>query len=219
MRSKDSQNYVIVGVFRSHAAADSAINQLREAGFDIKNLSLVARDTQTHDTADGPHLSGDRIMRLGAAGALWGGVCGLLVDTAFFSVHGIGPLLVAGPIVAAVLGAVESVVLVGGFSAVGASLFRLGVPKERVQIYEDAIRGGKYLLVVLGTAAEVASARELLSRADAESRLLLRFRRPIIVFFHVGAIAASHRRTPRALTGRCPEHQVQFTKSQRSADC
>jgi hypothetical protein len=162
------QKNVTVGVFRSHAESESAIQQLEHAGFDMKQLSIVGKDYETREDVVGYYTTGDRIVRWGAAGAFWGGIWGLLVGAAFFIVPGIGPVLVGGPLAMAIVGALETAVVVGGLSAVGAGLYSLGIPKNSVLAYESAIRAGKYLLVVHGTEAEATRARELLSGADAE---------------------------------------------------
>jgi hypothetical protein len=90
------------------------------------------------------------------------------VPPAFFIVPGIGPVLVGGPLVAAIVGALETAVFVGGLSAVGAGLYSFGIPKNSVLEYEGAIRAGKYVVVAHGTEAEATQARELLATSDAE---------------------------------------------------
>src|ERR1700746_50343 len=98
----------------------------------------------------------------GKMGALWGGFWGLLFGAAFFWVPGVGPLLVAGPVSAAIVAALESAVVVGGVSVLGAALYSIGIPKDSVLRYETAIKVNKYLLVAHGTAAEVARAKDIL---------------------------------------------------------
>jgi len=99
----------------------------------------------------------------GKLGALWGGLWGLLFGAAFFWVPGVGPLLVAGPLVASIVAALESAVVVGGVSVLGAGLYSIGIPKDSVLKYETALRVDKYLLVAHGTTDEVARAREILA--------------------------------------------------------
>jgi hypothetical protein len=106
----------------------------------------------------------------GKAGALWGGLWGLLFGAAFFWVPGVGPLLVAGPLAAWIVGALEGAVVVGGLSAIGAGLFSIGIPKDSILKYETAIKTDKYLLVAHGTAAEAAKAKDILG-ATAPSEL------------------------------------------------
>ncbi len=98
----------------------------------------------------------------GKLGALWGGFWGLLFGAAFFWVPGIGPLLVAGPLTASIVAALESAVVVGGLSVLGAGLYSIGIPKDSVVRYETAIRADKYLIVGHGTDAEIAKVKEIL---------------------------------------------------------
>jgi hypothetical protein len=74
----------------------------------------------------------------------------------------LGPILAAGPLVAWIIGALEGVVVVGGFSALGAGLYSIGIPKDSVVKYETALKSDKFLLLAHGTAAEVANARDIL---------------------------------------------------------
>jgi hypothetical protein len=51
---------------------------------------------------------------------------GILVGAAFLVVPGLEPVLVAGPLVAAIIGGMESAIVVGGLSAIGAGLLSIG---------------------------------------------------------------------------------------------
>jgi hypothetical protein len=68
---------------------------------------------------------------------------------------GLGSILVAGPLVAWIVGALEGAVLVGGLSALGAGLYSIGIPKDSVVKYETALKSDKFLLMAHGTADEV----------------------------------------------------------------
>jgi len=100
----------------------------------------------------------------GKAGAFWGGLWGLLFGSAFFWVPAIGPLLVAGPLVAWVVAAMEGAVLAGGLSAIGAALYGLGIPKDSVLRYETAIKNGSFVVIAHGTPADVARAHDIIVR-------------------------------------------------------
>jgi hypothetical protein len=128
----------------------------------MKSLSIVAKDYHTDEHVVGYYTTGDRMKRWGKTGAFWGGFWGLLFGAAFFAIPGIGPLLVAGPLVTWILGALEGAVVVGGLSALGAGLFSIGVPKNSVLQYELAVKNDKFLLIVHGSASEVAKARDVL---------------------------------------------------------
>jgi hypothetical protein len=60
----------------------------------------------------------------------------------------------------------ESAVVVGGVSVLGAALYSAGIPKDSVLRYETAITVNKYLLVAHGTAAEVARAKDILKTTE-----------------------------------------------------
>jgi hypothetical protein len=61
-----------------------------------------------------------------------------------------------------ILGTIESAILVGGLSAIGAALYSIGIPKDSILKYELALKQDKFLLVAHGTADEVAKARDIL---------------------------------------------------------
>ena len=86
---------------------------------------------------------------------------------AFFIIPGLGPILVAGPLVAWIVGALEGAVVVGGLSALGAGLYSIGIPKDSVVKYEAALKSDKFLLLAHGTADEVAKARDILQTTQA----------------------------------------------------
>ena len=87
---------------------------------------------------------------------------GFLFGSAFFIIPGVGPRLVAGLLVSWIVGALEGAALTGGLSALGAGLYSIGIPKNSVLDYETAVKSDKFVLIVHGTAAEVAKAKEVL---------------------------------------------------------
>src|SRR6204780_199562 len=118
----------------------------------MKSLSIAAKDTHTDEHVVGYYNAGDRMKHWGKLGAFWGGLWGLLFGAAFFWVPGVGPLLIGGPLVAWIVGALEGAVVVGGLSAVGAGLYSIGIPKDSVLRYETALKTDKFLLVAHGPA-------------------------------------------------------------------
>jgi uncharacterized membrane protein len=152
----------VVAVYHTHADAELAVKQLQHAGIDMQMLSIVAKDYHTDEHVVGYYNAGDRMKRWGKTGAFWGGFWGLLFGSAFFAIPGIGPLLVAGPLVAWIVGALEGAAVVGGVSALGAGLFSMGIPKNSVLQYETAVKTDKFLLIVNGSGSQVAKAKEIL---------------------------------------------------------
>ena len=80
-----------------------------------------------------------------------------------------GPLLVAGPLVSWIIGALEGAVVVGGLSAIGAGLYSLGIPKDSIVQYETALKTGKFVLIVHGSRDEATRAKEILNRTEPET--------------------------------------------------
>jgi hypothetical protein len=152
----------VVAVYETHAEAEAAVVELQRAGFNMTKLSVVGKDYHTDEQVVGYYNAGDRMKYWGKMGALWGGLWGLLFGAAFFWVPGIGPLLIAGPLVASIVGGLESAAVVGGLSALGAGLYSIGIPRDSVLRYETAIKVDKYLLVAHGTAAEINKAKEII---------------------------------------------------------
>jgi len=157
-----------VAIFTDHAGAENAIKELKKCGFDIKKLSIVGRDYHSEDNVVGFYRTGDRMKYWGKMGAFWGSLWGLLAGAAFLIIPGVGPVVIAGPVAAWVVGALEGAVFVGGVSALGAGLVSLGIPKDKVLKYESSIKAGKFLLISHGTDQEVIRARTILESTEAE---------------------------------------------------
>ena len=85
----------------------------------------------------------------------------------FFFVPGAGPLLVAGPLVTWIVGALEGAAVMGGLSALGAALVSIGIPKDSVLQYEANVKAGKFLLILHGTPQEVEHAKDRLDNTEA----------------------------------------------------
>jgi hypothetical protein len=167
--AKDSS---VVALYDTHHAAEEAVRELQRAGFDLKRLSIVGKDYHTEEQVVGYYNTGDRIKHWGKLGAFWGSIWGLLVGWAFFFVPGVGPVLVAGPLVASIVAALEGAVAVGGISAIGAGLYSLGIPKDSVLAFDLALKSDKFLLIAHGTDAEVTRAKEILRPSASEEPVM-----------------------------------------------
>jgi len=164
-----NQNNSIVAIYASHTAAEAAVKELQQSGFDMKKLSIVGRGYHTDEQVVGYYNIGDRMKHWGKLGAFWGWIWGCFFGSAFFFIPGIGPLVVAGPLVGWLVGALESTVVVGGLSALGAGLFSLGIPKDSILKYETALKTDKFLLLAHGSTDEITRAKEILSCTKPET--------------------------------------------------
>ncbi len=159
----------VVAIYDTHEQAEHAIKELQEGGVDLKSLSIAARNTHTDEHVVGYYNAGDRMKYWGKIGAFWGGFWGLLFGSAAFAIPGLGPILVAGPLVGWIIAALEGAVVVGGVSAMGAGLVSIGIPKDSVLKYEVALKTDKFLLVVHGTSDAVAKAKNIIEGTEHSS--------------------------------------------------
>ena len=159
----------VVAEFDLHDSAERAIQQLTNARFDVHNLTIIGRDYHTEEHPVGYINTGDRMLAWGKFGAFWGSIWGILFGSAIFFVPGVGSVLLAGWLVATVAGAVEGAAVGGGLAAITAALTSIGIPKNSVMAYEDAIRAGKFLVIVRGSADEVQRAKSILQPLGANN--------------------------------------------------
>jgi uncharacterized membrane protein len=157
----------MVATYDSHDKAEAAIKVLQAAGLDMTRMSIVGRDFHTAEHALGFYTSGDRMKFWGSNGAFWGGLWGLLAGGALFVVPVIGPLVVMGPLVAALVGVIEGAALGGSAGVLAAALASTGIPDNRTVKYELDVQAGNFLVIVNGTADMVTHARAMLGTTSA----------------------------------------------------
>lgn len=158
-----------IAVYDNHPGAEEAVRTLYEDGFDMTKLSIIGRDFRADERVVGFYNIRERVKYWAGSGALWGGLWGLLWGSAFFAVPRIGPVLVGGPLAALIVSGLESALIVGGLSAIGAALYSIGIPKDSVVRYENALRADRYLVVLSGACDEVARASDILKTSNAAS--------------------------------------------------
>jgi hypothetical protein len=73
-------------------------------------------------------------------------------------------VVIAGPLVSWIVGALEGAVVVGGVSALGAGLASLGIPHDSIVKYESALKADQFLLVAHGTPEDVDRAKRILDK-------------------------------------------------------
>ncbi len=152
----------VVGVFSDRQALSRAYGKLVDAGFSSNDISVVSQgDAPAPPTSATNTKTGTGIAAGATAGAVLGGIAGL----ASLAIPGIGPLLAAGPIVAALGGAAAG----GAVGALAGSFAGLGVPKEDAERYEAAIRrGDTFISVKTVDTAAAERAADVLERHGAD---------------------------------------------------
>jgi uncharacterized membrane protein len=155
-------------IFTTHTEAENAVKALQHSGFDMKKISIVGKGYHTEEHVVGYYNCRDRMSLWGTGGAFWGAMWGILFGSAFFFVPGIGPLVVAGPLVTAIVDGLQGAVIAGGLSAFGAALYSIGIPKDSILDYETEIGSEKFLVLVHGSEDEVTKGYDVLAKLGHE---------------------------------------------------
>jgi hypothetical protein len=166
-----------VGVFPTRRAAEQALHALKDSGFPMDRVSVVAKDVgrdediagaEVHDRKQVGNKADDGAKAGAVSGGALGGLTGLLVGLGALAIPGIGPIVLAGA-----EATVLATTLAGG--AIGAvtggligALVGLGIPEERARVYNDRVTKGQYLVLVNGTDTELAQAETILHRGGIE---------------------------------------------------
>ena len=156
----------VVAIYHNHTDADRAVKELQRGGIDMHKLSIVGKGYHTDEQVVGYYNTGDRMKYWGKVGAFWGGFWGLLFGSALFMIPGLGPILVAGPLVAWIVAGLEGAIEVGALGALGAALFSIGIPKDSIVKYQTALTTDQFLLIAHGTTAEVAKAKDIIASTN-----------------------------------------------------
>lgn len=159
----------VVGIFNSLGDAEDAVDSLGEGHFPIRQVSVVAQDLSTERQVHGYITTGDIAKTGASAGAWMGGLFGVLLGAAFIWVPGFGPLVVAGPLAASLIGGVEGAIAGAAGGGLLGVLFGWGISKEHILKYEEIVKGGKYLVIANGTEEQVRQAHAILDKTQSET--------------------------------------------------
>jgi len=140
----------LVGTYNSIQVAHDVANNLISAGYSRNDISIVANDKNNEyaqyagdGSIESTNNSGEEVAAGAGIGAAIGGFGGLLIGLGALAIPGIGPVIAAGPLLAALTGAGVGAVT-GGI--VGA-LADLGIPDEEAHIYSEGLRRGNVLVI------------------------------------------------------------------------
>jgi hypothetical protein len=138
---------VAYGIYPDRLSFDSALEALRAANFRNSDISAILpeRDRTTKDLAHEINTKAPEGIAAGAGtGAAVGGVLGWLVGIGAIAIPGVGPLLAAGPVVAALAGAGAA----GATGGLVGGLIGAGIPEVEAKRFAGRIREGGYLISV-----------------------------------------------------------------------
>jgi hypothetical protein len=161
------KNTAAFAIFPTQSAAEAALNQLTGAGFSRQDVSVLMADkSTTREFAAEKNTKAPEGTTLGAGvGGTVGGAIGLLAGIGAIAIPGVGPLIAAGPIMAALAG-------VGAGGAIGGlvgGLVGMGIPEYEAKRYEGRVKdGGTLLSVHCDSSEEVSRAKDILKSAGGE---------------------------------------------------
>ncbi|PCJ87401.1 MAG: DUF1269 domain-containing family protein [Thiotrichaceae bacterium] len=157
-----SEKNTCVSIYSSHQSAEQALGELRVEGLDVQQISIVGKGYQNEEHPVGFYTTGEHIYYQGVQTAFWSNLQKLLSSASFFWLPGFGTLATAGFIVRLLVEGQESIEVGGGFNVLGKSLFSMGIPRDSIVDYEQAIKAGKILLIVHGMRSDVERAYHIL---------------------------------------------------------
>lgn len=163
-----------VGTFSTHNEVERALTQLRNAGFDMDEVSvLVKNDENEPDEIAGVEVkdkvgnqAGKGAATGAATGGAIGGLTGLLVGLGTIAIPGVGPIVAAGAAGTAIATALTGGAIGAAAGGLVGALVGLGIPKERAEVYDSVLRQGGYLVIVDGTQEELNQAHAILQNSN-----------------------------------------------------
>ena len=132
-----SKNDSVVAICHGNEKAFQAVRRAQQSGFDIHNISVVGNKTPVGVDRPGDYNAED-----------WIKTWNFPSDATVFSISDIGPLAIGGPLVSAIAEGREAGAVETEFSALGAGLWRCGIPREDLPHYETAVKSDNYLIIV-----------------------------------------------------------------------
>ncbi|MBN3872502.1 histidine kinase [Nostoc sp. JL33] len=165
-----------IGVFSHRRDAEAALTELRDAGFPLSTISIIAKDTNGQgiagvdvDKSVGTGNKADDGVKTGAAtGGVLGGLTGLLVGLGTLAIPGVGPVIAGGAVATALATTAAGGALGAAAGSIVGGLVGLGIPEDKARVYGDRFKKGDYLVIIDGTEAEIRQAEAILKRRGIE---------------------------------------------------
>lgn len=159
------------GVFSTRQEAEQALNELKDSGFPMDNVSVLARDAEQDEQLSGAQMS-DRIGNkdVGNATGVVGEVAtesalgAVLVGLGSLAIPGVGVVIAAGSVATALAATVAATgIEAAAFGGLARAVSDLGIPEEQARVYADHLHGGDYLVIVDGTDDQISSTQSIFS--------------------------------------------------------
>lgn len=161
------KNRSVFGIYLTRSNVESAVNALKDVGFLNSNISiLLPENIQSGELTTEQSTKAPEGAAVGAgSGAAVGGAMGWLAGVGALAIPGIGPVIAAGPLVAALAGIGIGGAL-GGFAG---SLVGVGIPEYEAKRYEGRLlKGGILVAVHCETSQDADRAKEVFQASGAQ---------------------------------------------------
>lgn len=168
----------LVGTYKDLNTAHAVVDDLIAANFNSTDIGIVAQDAKGdyagHIDRDGvtrqdgsyrgaKATTGDDAAAGAGIGATIGGLGGLLIGIGALAIPGVGPVIAAGPLLAALTGAGVGAVTGGLIGA----MVDMGIPDEEANIYAEGVRRGHVLVTAQVPDSSADHAARIMARPDA----------------------------------------------------
>ena len=160
-------------LYNSHAEARAAVRELEAAGVSHGNISIVVSNADSaynektksfpDRDLDGKDDRAEGAAAGGGVGAAIGGTAGLLAGLGLMAIPGVGPVVAAGWLVAALTGAAA-----GGATGgiIGALSQQAGISDEEANVYAEGLRRGGALVSAKVDDADAARIQGIMDRSS-----------------------------------------------------
>jgi uncharacterized protein (TIGR02271 family) len=160
------------GLFYSRDEAEAAIRDLKNHGFNMDRVSVIAKDGNNIAGTESTENIGNKADEGAATGALTGGalggITGLLVGLGALAIPGIGPILLAGATATTLATTLAGAGIGAAAGGLVGGLVGLGIPEERAKLYSDRVASGSFLVMVEGREDEMDSVVDIMRRHGVE---------------------------------------------------
>src|SRR5579872_5654380 len=137
------KNTAVFGIYPRYTSVEQGVQALKDAGFRYTDISVlypanVGNKDFVHEKAT---KAPEGAVTGASTGAVVGGILGWLVGIGSLAIPGVGPLIAAGPIMAALSGAAA----LGTLGGIVGALVGMGVPEFEAKQYEGKVKAGSAL--------------------------------------------------------------------------
>ncbi len=157
----------VIGIANTQVQAETIVTRLKNAGVMTTDISVLLPDrNESRDFAHEHNTKAPEGATIGgSAGGVAGGALGLLAGIGALAIPGVGPLIAAGPIMAALSGAAVGAAIGG----IAGALVGMGMPEYEAKQYEAKVKNGNTLISVhTHDSDEAKRIKEIMKDAQAE---------------------------------------------------